>query len=228
MYTLTIIYVLAILKNQEKLTIRAGLVLPPVNFKANQEKLCQLFNSQISEEEAMSYLMYPKVFTDYMHRIHRCSDLLRYLPTPVYLYSMLPGHSFAMHTDIDDCSGVSATLSIELKRIGPLQRRHRSIVFSVNGNTIAVDVKDTSGAFVFEGEMAKASDSHHVASPMPGVIEKLLVKEGDVVDAGAVLCTVSAMKMEVKVTASCAGVIDALLVAVGTRVVEGALLMKTK
>jgi biotin carboxyl carrier protein len=32
---------------------------------------------------------------------------------------------------------------------------------------------------------------------MPGVIEKLLVKEGQQVAAGETVCTVSAMKMEV-------------------------------
>ena len=32
---------------------------------------------------------------------------------------------------------------------------------------------------------------------MPGVVEKMLAKEGQAVVAGDVLCTVSAMKMEV-------------------------------
>jgi biotin carboxyl carrier protein len=34
---------------------------------------------------------------------------------------------------------------------------------------------------------------------MPGAVEKLLVKEGQTVAAGETLCTVSAMKMEVKI-----------------------------
>ena len=39
------------------------------------------------------------------------------------------------------------------------------------------------------------------------------------------LCTISAMKMEVKVTAPFDGKVAALSVAVGTRVIEGALLL---
>lgn len=36
-----------------------------------------------------------------------------------------------------------------------------------------------------------------VGSPMPGAVEKVLVTAGQHVNAGDVLCTVSAMKMEV-------------------------------
>lgn len=76
---------------------------------------------------------------------------------------------------------------------------------------------------------------------MPGVVEKLLVAAGDFVEVGDVLCTVSAMKMEVssctffeisilialfkvKVSSPIAGVIQAVGVGLGTRVVEGALM----
>lgn len=65
--------------------------------------------------------------------------------------------------------------------------------------TQSVDVKDSAGVFVFEGAMADpAKSTTQMASPMPGVIEKLLVKVGDKVKAGDTLCVVSAMKMEVR------------------------------
>ena len=60
---------------------------------------------------------------------------------------------------------------------------------------------------------------------MPGAVEKLLVAEGQRVQAGDVLCTVSAMKMEVKVTALVDGVVASVCAPPGTRVVEGALLL---
>ena len=46
-----------------------------------------------------------------------------------------------------------------------------------------------------------------------------------VVSAGDTLCTISAMKMEVKVTAPFDGKVASLSVVVGTRVIEGALLL---
>ena len=63
---------------------------------------------------------------------------------------------------------------------------------------------------------------------MPGVIEKLLVTDGAEVSAGDTLLTVSAMKMEVKVTAPFDCTVVGLSVATGTRVVEGALLVLLK
>lgn len=60
---------------------------------------------------------------------------------------------------------------------------------------------------------------------MPGAVEKVLVKAGQTVSAGDILVTISAMKMEVKVSATHDGIIKELSVDVGTRVVEGALLV---
>ena len=61
---------------------------------------------------------------------------------------------------------------------------------------------------------------------MPGVVEKVLVSPGQRVDVGDTLATISAMKMEVKVTAPTGGEIIAIVASVGTRVVEGALILK--
>lgn len=64
---------------------------------------------------------------------------------------------------------------------------------------------------------------------MSGLIEKVCVKVGQSVSSGDVICVVSAMKMEVKVSAPCDGIISSIAIpAVGYRVIEGALLMSLK
>ena len=93
-----------------------------------------------------------------------------------------------------------------------------------------VHVRDTGGVFIFEGEMADSAlvaAQKQSASPMPGTVEKILVKEGQSVKSGDVLCVISAMKMEVKVSAPCDCKISSVVIpTVGYRVVEGALLFK--
>lgn len=47
---------------------------------------------------------------------------------------------------------------------------------------------------------------------MAGIVEKVEVKAGQIVAAGDLLAVVSAMKMEVKVTAPCDGVVASVAV----------------
>lgn len=176
----------AILKGASKLTIRAGLSIPPVDFEKNIKDLSEKFKIPITPEQGMSYLMYPKVFSDYLKRIESKGQLLRYLPTTVYFYAMEAGQTFTMTIPqslskellLPSSSAISsssndddATMSvkIELKRVGPLANKMRQVVFTVNGTTQIVNVKDTSGAFVFEGLMADTSVLGQMASPMPGI-----------------------------------------------------------
>jgi len=62
-------------------------------------------------------------------------------------------------------------------------------------------------------------------APMPGKVIKLLVSEGETVEAGASLLILEAMKMEHEVRAPEAGVVEQLLVAVGDQVEADAVLV---
>jgi acetyl-CoA/propionyl-CoA carboxylase biotin carboxyl carrier protein len=63
--------------------------------------------------------------------------------------------------------------------------------------------------------------SNTVVSPMQGTVLSVKVAEGDVVEAGQVLCIVEAMKMENEVTAHRAGTVSDLAVAAGQPVTTG-------
>jgi acetyl-CoA/propionyl-CoA carboxylase biotin carboxyl carrier protein len=63
--------------------------------------------------------------------------------------------------------------------------------------------------------------SEAVVSPMQGTVLKVEVVEGDVVDAGQVLCVVEAMKMENEIAAHRAGTVAQLSVAPGAAVAAG-------
>ena len=77
--------------------------------------------------------------------------------------------------------------------------------------------------------MAGKSDrkfKNDVASPMPGAIVKINVKEGDLVKKGDVLLVLEAMKMENEIKASCNCMIKNILVDEKTSVEKGQLLIK--
>jgi acetyl-CoA/propionyl-CoA carboxylase biotin carboxyl carrier protein len=63
--------------------------------------------------------------------------------------------------------------------------------------------------------------SNTVVSPMQGTVLSVKVAEGDVVEAGQVLCIVEAMKMENEVTAHRAGTVSGLAVTAGQPITTG-------
>ena len=65
----------------------------------------------------------------------------------------------------------------------------------------------------------------HVTAPLPGKVVKTLVRSGDAVERGATLVVLEAMKMELSVEAPRRGIVDAVPVAEGDQVVEGAVLV---
>ena len=64
----------------------------------------------------------------------------------------------------------------------------------------------------------------NVVSPMPGILLKYLVNQGDVVNAGDQIAVLEAMKMENSLPCSTAGTVGELPVTPGTMVTKGQIL----
>lgn len=72
------------------------------------------------------------------------------------------------------------------------------------GRSFTVEVRDPRNASR-QSRAAHGSGRQNISSPMPGRVVRLLVREGDAVDAGAGLVVVEAMKMQNEMKASRAG-----------------------
>ena len=75
---------------------------------------------------------------------------------------------------------------------------------------------------------AGAGGDGSLAAPMPGRIAAVLVQPGQQVASGQPLVVLEAMKMEHTLQAADDGVVDAVLVAVGEQIQEGALLLRMR
>lgn len=64
-----------------------------------------------------------------------------------------------------------------------------------------------------------------IASPMAGVVTKVLIKNGDRIEKGQDIILLEAMKMECRVTATQPGVVDKINIAQGDAVQEGQVLV---
>jgi biotin carboxyl carrier protein len=84
----------------------------------------------------------------------------------------------------------------------------------------AVDERTRLSDAIF-GHKASGHGSGEVRSIMPGIVTRLLVKEGDPVKPGSPLLCIEAMKMENEVRAETSGLVTRLLVAPGATVAAG-------
>ena len=101
-----------ILKGEKPNLERPGKHLKNVNLeKVRKDLSAQLDDMIIDDEDLNGYLMYPKVFIDYMER-HKIYGPVRALPTKTFFYGMEPGEEITAEID------PGKTLEIRLQAVG--------------------------------------------------------------------------------------------------------------
>jgi len=209
------------LKGEVPITVRPGAVLPPADLPAERAKAERTVERRLSDEEFNSYLMYPKVFTDYA-AFRRLNGPVEVLPTPVFFYGMSAGQEIAI--DLEP----GKTLVLRCQAIGETDEEgNAKVFFELNGQprTIKVAVR---GAAHLTARRQQAEDGNprHVAAPIPGMVASLAVTEGQAIKAGDVLLTIEAMKMETSVHAERDATIARVVTSAGTQVEAKELLLE--
>lgn len=128
--------------------------------------------------------------------------------------------------EIELSQGDGRTFLIKLLSLGQVKEDGtRVVVFEVNGERWFMPVTDNN--LQEEGSVReKASGPGSVGSPMPGVIVKMNVKVGDMVEEGEAVASLSAMKMESNIPATATGEITRILVNIGDKVEGDDLIME--
>ena len=110
-------------------------------------------------------------------------------------------------------------------------RSHEVTVLTNDPLRLLIDGAETSASAVDERAAAAARGArvvrggrHELRAPMPGLLKAVHVAEGDVVELGARLMTLEAMKMENELLAPARGRVVRLVVGAGTKVEGGAML----
>ncbi|MDH3353901.1 MAG: pyruvate carboxylase, partial [Chromatiales bacterium] len=78
-----------ILNGREEMEGRPGDSLEPADFDSARDAVKQLINSEPTQQQLISYLLYPKVFEAFTQHQSDYSDTSR-VPTPVFLYGLEP------------------------------------------------------------------------------------------------------------------------------------------
>ncbi|KAK0344897.1 pyruvate carboxylase [Friedmanniomyces endolithicus] len=201
------------LRGRRKMDKRPGLYLEPMDFDGIRTKLKEQFGG-CSETDVSSYAMYPKVFEEYKKFTQKFGDL-SVLPTKYFLNRPQIGEEFNVELER------GKVLILKLLAIGPLseQTGQREVFYEMNGEVRQVTVDDSKAAVENKSRpKADVGDSSQVGAPMSGVVVEVRVKEGTEVSKGDPIAVLSAMKMEMVISAPHSGKIGSLGVKEGDSV----------
>ena len=181
-----------VLKGDTPATTRPGAHMPPVDLESTRTKLsAELEGFSVDDEDLNGYLMYPKVFLDYMGR-HRTYGPVRTLPTKTFFYGMEPGEEISAEID------PGKILEIRLQAVSETDVKGEvRVFFELNGQPRVVRVPNRLVKSQTESRpKAELGNASHVGAPMPGVVASVVVSAGQEVHEGDLLLTIEAMKME--------------------------------
>ena len=192
---------------------RPGERLAPTDLEQARAQLQEKMPRAITDYEFASWLMYPKVFTDYMaDRVHFGDTSV--LPTRTYFYGMEAGEEITVDLEKGKHLIIRYVATSEAHDDGT-----RTVFFELNGQPRSVKVHDrTKVAKRPPRRKAEADHPNEVGAPMPGTIATVNVVVGHKAVKGEVLVTIEAMKMETSVRAERDGVIKEVVTRPGQQV----------
>jgi pyruvate carboxylase len=202
------------LKGEAPISVRPGSLLAPADLAKDRAAIEEKLERQLSDQEFASWLMYPKVFSDFAAAQAEYGPV-SVLATPSYFYGMQAEEEVFVNIE------QGKTLVVRCLAVGETDEKGMvTVFFELNGQPRRVKVPDRAhGASSGKARRkAEAGNAAHVGAPMPGVVSTVAVKAGQSVKAGDVLLSLEAMKMETALHAEHDGEIAEVLVSTGDQI----------
>jgi len=203
-----------ILMGEKPFTVRPGALLEDADLEAERAAVDATIDRSVDDYEFASYLMYPKVFTDYAGALQTYGPVSA-LPTPAYFYGLPVGEE--MFVDLER----GKTLVIRNLAVGePNEEGMVTVFFELNGQPRRIKVPDRAHGASASAQRRKVEVGNHahIGAPMPGVVSTVAVAAGQEVQAGDVLLSIEAMKMETAIHAESDGIVAEVLVKAGDQI----------
>ncbi|MBC8105073.1 MAG: pyruvate carboxylase, partial [Anaerolineae bacterium] len=173
---------------------RAGAKLPKADFAAVKKDLSKKLDRRASDQDALSYLLYPQVYLDLQKHVVEF-DGTQHLPTPAFFFGLSSGEEVSIEIEPGKVLVVKYLTTSD-----PHDDGTRTVFFELNGQPRSVNVADRSlEQSANKQPKADEDDPHHIGAPMPGKISTVAVKKGQSIKKGERLLSIEAMKMETAV-----------------------------
>jgi pyruvate carboxylase len=197
----------------------------PFRTKALQGRHAKPRTTELTEEQeaalsadprrTLNQLLFPgptKEFEDSRERFGNLSVL----GTIEFLHGLVQGSEYEAEIE------AGKRLLLGISSVGEADRQGmRTVMATLNGQFRPIQVRDRSvTADVKAVEKADPGQAGHVPAPFSGVVTPS-VAEGDTVEAGGVVATIEAMKMEANITTPVGGTVERLAISGHHQQVEG-------
>lgn len=210
-----------VLKNDEPFTDRPGSLLPLADLNKERDEAVKKVGRTITDTEFASYLMYPKVFTDYA-AANALYGPVSALPTAVYFYGLKQEKEFLVEIEKGKSLVVHNLACGEVDDQGMI-----TVYFELNGQSRRIKVPDRAhGVSAKVRPKIELGNHNQIGAPMPGIISGVNIKIGDKVKVGDVLVSIEAMKMETAIHAEKDATIEEIFVKQGDQIDAKDLLIK--
>ncbi|XP_041353439.1 pyruvate carboxylase, mitochondrial-like isoform X2 [Gigantopelta aegis] len=195
-----------VLKGAKVYEGRPGATMPPLDFEQLKAELKEK-HGHVREVDVMSAALYPKVTDEYLD-FKSSYGPVDCLDTKLFLVGPKVAHEFEVEIER------GKTLSINTLAVSDLNKNgEREVFFELNGQLRSVRIKDSVALkeMHFHPKALKGVKGS-VGAPMPGTVVDIKVKEGQTVEKGQPVLVMSAMKMEMLVSAPISGTVVNLAV----------------
>lgn len=200
------------LKDEAPSTERPGALLAPADLEAERATAAGRCGRQIDDQDLASYLMYPKVFSEFCVQARKYGPVSA-LPTEVFFYGMKPGDEITVDLERGKTVVIRLLTLSDTHDDGQVQ-----VYFELNGQPRSVRAPNRSAKQMKSKRKADETDPGQVAAPFQGAVSLVAVRKGQTLQAGDVLLSIEAMKMETDLHAPHAGVVKEIHVAPGDMV----------
>jgi len=199
---------------------RPGAHLKPVDFTETSALVEKKIGRRPSDDEVLSYLMYPEVFLKFA-RAQQSYGEVDALPTPPFFYGMNTGEEITVEIE------PGKTLIIKFLTMGEVRPDgQRTVFFELNGQPREVSVRDKLQVRTeAPKELVDPAHPGQVGAPTPGVVTAVSVDLHQKVNKGDRLLVLEAMKMQSTVYAPVAGTVVRKLAHAGQTVEAKELLL---
>ncbi|ENX22560.1 pyruvate carboxylase [Acinetobacter vivianii] len=200
-----------VLKGTAPLHDRPGAIMPAVDLAQQKQDLRNIFGDLIDDQALASYLMYPKVFNEFMQHKLKFGTVST-LPSSAFFYGLKEQETISVELE------AGKTLEIKLLARSEARDGWVDLFIELNGQLRLIQIQQQGTQAAQQRPQADPMNPAHLGASMPGMISTIPVKTGQSVLKGETLFTIEAMKMELAIKADSDCVIQEILVSPGMQV----------